>query len=179
MDRESEASAAIAADRRARLLERRKLAQLRLHRAELSRTFRSVGRILCEREVRFSKLMPSRCREALGPLIGGPGRDERLLWDHVPGRRCESWTSDGHRDALVRQALSTCTDAATPVAIVWHTATAGLRISADDLAAHAAPILDAERDTIWIVAAHGGPWLIEVAFWDKEVCFAPSMPVFG
>jgi hypothetical protein len=177
MDRESEASPAIAPDRRARLVEKRRLAQLRLSRALLSRAFRSVGRILCERDVRFSKLMPSRCVEVLGPLVSGPGQDERLLWDRVPGRSCDTWTSNEHRDDLLRQALSACTHADAPVAVIWHPASAGLRIGAPDLAAHAAPILDGEPGTIWIVAAHGGPWLIEIAFWDKEVCFARSMPV--
>ena len=148
-----------------------------MHRAELSGAFRSVGRILCDHDVRFSKLMPSRCREALGPLTSGPGRDERLLWNRVPGRSCETWTSKEQRDDLVRQALSACTDASASVAVIWHTVNAGLRIRARDLAAHASPILEVQPGTIWIAAAQGGPWLIEVAFWDQEVCFAPSMPV--
>jgi hypothetical protein len=63
------------------------------------------------------------------------------------------------------------------VAVVWSPFHAGLRIRALDLARYATTVLDAETE-VWIVAAVGGPWLIEVSHWDHEVCHTRSMPVF-
>jgi hypothetical protein len=165
-------------DRRTRLTEKRRLAQLRRERAAVSATFRRVARGLCGRGVRFSKLVPERCREALGPLASGPGRDERLLWSPIPNGTCARWQSEAERDALLREALAGCTDSAARVAVIWHPFEAGLTIGAADLAAHAPLVLAESADTIWIVAANGGPWLIELAYWDREVCWTPRMPVF-
>jgi hypothetical protein len=164
--------------RRARLVERRRLAQLRIRRAELSATFRHLGRILCERGVRFSKLVPERCREALGTLASGPGEDERLLWGPIRNGVCSPWSSDPHRDSLLRSALAACARDDEAVAVVWHPCRAGLRIRAGDLASQSAAILGELHDTVWIVAAAGGPWLIEVAYWDGELCYTPAMPLF-
>lgn len=166
-------------DRRAKLVEKRRLAQVRRERQNVSATFRRVAPSLCEHGLRFSKLVPERCREALGTLASGPGRDERLLWGDVPGGTCVRWEDKARRDAHVRRALACCVAPTSSVVVIWHPFQAGLRLRAADLAAHAAPVLDAAGDTIWIVAAEGGPWLIEVVFWDREVCWAPNMPVFG
>ncbi len=165
-------------DRRTRLTEKRRLAQLRGERAAASATFRRVAPALCARGVRFSKLVPERCREALGPLASGPGRDERLLWAPIPNGVCAGWESESERDELLREALAACTSAAARAAVIWHPFEAGLSLAAADLALHAEPILAESADTIWIVAAAGGPWLIEVAYWDREVCWTPRMPVF-
>lgn len=165
-------------DRRTRLTEKRRLAQLRRERAAVSATFRRVARTLCERGVRFSKLVPERCREALGPLASGPGRDERLLWAPIPNGTCAGWESEAERDELLHEALSYCTNARARVAVIWHPFEAGLSVAAADLAAHAPLILEEGGETIWIVAASGGPWLIELAYWDREVCWTPRMPVF-
>ena len=166
-------------DRRTRLVEKRRLAQLRRERSQRSATFRRVGRILCERGLRFSKLVPARCREALGRLASGPGRDERLLWDEVPDSTCAAWASDAERDSLLREALAGCAPGGEAVALVWHPFEAGLRIAAADLAEAAGAVLDQSHDTVWIVAAAGGPWLIEIAYWDREVCWTRSMPQWG
>lgn len=132
--------------------------------------------MLCERGVRFSKLVPERCRTALGRLASGPGQDERLLWHWIGNAAGSIWTAKAERDALLGEALAACAAPETPVAVVWHPFRAGLRLRAADLAANAAPVLDATGETVWIVAAEGGPWLIEVAFWDREICWTPAMP---
>jgi hypothetical protein len=62
--------------------------------------------------------------------------------------------------------------------VIWHPFEAGPGLAAADLAAYAPPIPAESADTIWIVAASGGPWLIEIAYWDREVCWTPRMPVF-
>ncbi|HEY0414191.1 MAG TPA: hypothetical protein VGD66_13735 [Allosphingosinicella sp.] len=167
-------------DRRARLAEKRRLAQLRRARATASAAFRGVAPALRAAGVKCSKLVPARCREALGPLTGGPGEDERLLWAPIPNGTCARWTSAADRDALLREALARCAAPDAKVAVVWHPYEAGLALRAADLAAQASPILDAGHGgTIWIVAAQGGPWLIEAAFWDRELCWTPAMPLFA
>jgi hypothetical protein len=55
---------------------------------------------------------------------------------------------------------------------------AGLRLRARDLAGHAALVLEDVYQAVWIVAAGGGPWLVELSFRDREVCSTPSMPLF-
>lgn len=154
------------------------MAQLRLKRASLSGTFREVAPVLCRRGVRFSKLVPERCRSALGRLASGPGQDERLLWGPIGNGVCAWWSSDAERDSLLASALAECAAPGTPVAVVWNPFRAGLRIRSGDLAAHAAAILDPVHETVWIVAADGGAWLVEVAFWDRELCYTKAMPRF-
>lgn len=166
--------------RRARLIERRRLAQIRAQRAALSEAFRAVAPGLRARGVRCAKLMPERCRTALGRLASGPGRDERLLWKPIPNGVCRPWQTERERDSLLAAGLAACAAPETPVAVVWHPCRAGLRLAASALAANAAEIINASAgDTIWIVAADGGPWLIEIAYWDREICWTPRMPVWA
>lgn len=156
------------------------MALLRAERAAISGTFRAVAPALRASGVRGSKLVPARCREALGRLASGPGQDERLLWAPIPNGTCRGWEDDGERDSLLREALTACAAAESRVAVVWHPFQAGLSLAAADLARNAGPILDAGGgETIWIVAAGGGPWLIEVAYWDRELCWTPEMPVWA
>jgi hypothetical protein len=163
--------------RRDRLRERQRLAKLRRARQAVSATFRAVAQRLCERGVRFSKLVPERCREALGMLTSGPGEDERLLWAPIPNGTCAGWESEAERDALLREALAACTAPDAKVAVVWHPYEAGLRLRAADLADCAALVLDAGGGgTTWIVGGDGGRWLIEAAWWDREICWTPAMP---
>jgi hypothetical protein len=167
--------------RRARLAEKRRMGQLRLERQRVSAKFRAVAPLLCERSLRFSRLAPERCRAALGPLTGGPGQDERLLWAPIANGTCRSWETQAERDALLGEALAGCGAAGEArVAVIWHPFESGLRIGAGDLARHAGPVLElGGGGTIWVVAAEGGPWLIEMAYWDREVCWTPSMPIFA
>jgi hypothetical protein len=163
--------------RRNALLEKRRLLRLRHARRDVSASFRRVACGLRREGVRCAKLMPEACRHALGTLASGPGRDERLDWTVIRNGSCRTWTSDEERNRLVASALAACTRPEARVAVVWSPFSAGLRIGADDLARHADAILD-EATEIWIVAADGGPWLIEVSHWDREVCHTRSMPLF-
>ena len=166
-------------ERRQRLEEKRRLAQLRRQRAAVSEAFRRVGRQLCARGVPFAKLMPAAGRDALGPLTSGPGRDERLDWTWIPNGVCTAWHAEAERDALLREALACCARPETRVAVIWHPHQAGLRLRAGDLAAEAGVVLAEAWEATWIVAAEGGPWLIEVnRLGQREVCFTRSMPLF-
>lgn len=163
-------------DRRAQLLLKRRHLLLRQERANASRTFRTVAPLLCEREIRFAKSTPEQCRRSLGTLADGPGQDERLLWTHLEEGVCRPWADRDERDRLLKDALAACTAPDETVAVIWHTHEAGLRLKSRDLAEHSALILDPHGDTIWIVAAAGGRWLIELAYWDRELCYIRSMP---
>jgi hypothetical protein len=166
--------------RRARLVEKRRLAQLRARRAAVSAVFRRVAPGLRAAGTRCSKLVPERCLTALGDLTSGPGEDERLLWAPIGNGTCPRWESAAERDWRLREALADCTGPEARVAVLWHPYEAGLSLRAADLARHAGPILDAGGGgTTWIVAADGGRWLIEVAYWDRELCWTPDMPVWG
>lgn len=162
--------------RRGGLVEKRRLAQLRARRAAESATFRSVAPALRKAGVRCSKLVPERCRAALGDLTSGPGEDERLLWAPIAGGICRLWGGAKERDALVREALAACAAPEARVAVVWHPFEAGLSLRAADLARHASAIGGVGGGTIWIVAAEGGRWLIEIAYWDREICWTKAMP---
>lgn len=120
--------------------------------------------------VQARRLSPAQVQAALGDLTSGPGQDERLLWSAIPQGVCRPWRDAAERTALIREALSACCDGAAKVAVVWHPCSAGLRVRADDLARHAALILDGSPE-IWLCDAAGGGWLIEIARFDKEVCW--------
>ena len=167
------------APRRDALIEKRRLLQLRRQRQERSRAFREIAPRLRAAGVRCSKLVPERLAAILGPVLSAPGQDERLLWEPIPDGHCRLWASAGERDLLLRQALHACTAPQERVAVAFHTAQAGLLISAADLSRHAPLILDDRPDTIWIVAAAGGPWLIELAYWDRELCYTTNLPIFA
>jgi hypothetical protein len=165
--------------RRAKLVEKRRMAQLRTERQRVATTFRKVAPVLRGLGLHFTRLSPEACRAALGRLTAGPGQDERLLWGPIANGSCRSWESPAERDALLAEALAGCgATGEARVAVVWHPFQAGLGMRGADLARHPAPLLDPVADTVWIVAAEGGPWLIEVAFWDRELCWTPKMPRF-
>jgi hypothetical protein len=94
----------------------------------------------------------------------------------VPGHVCRAWSAKEERDALVREGLAQCAAPGSTVAVIWHTSQPGLSIRASDLAAHAGAVLEGWGDTVWIVASGGGSWLIEIAYWDREVCWSRHMP---
>ena len=120
--------------------------------------------------MRCRRLSPPRVQAALGALTSGPAQDERLLWTAIPHGVCRGWRDEAERTARVGEALAVCCDPDAKVAVVWHPASAGLRLRADDLMRHAASILDASPE-VWICAADGGDWLIEIARFDREVCW--------
>lgn len=165
-------------ERRRRLTERRRMAQLRRERAGLSEGFRRVARVLCDAGMRFSKLMPVHHGRMLGHLASGPGADEELDFGWIPGAQTSRWNDEGQRDSLCRRALAAVAGNDEPVAVIWHPARAGIRLKASVLRSHMPLLLDEGRgDATWIVSARGGPWLIQVGFWSATVGYAANVPV--
>jgi len=166
--------------RREALIEKRRLLQLRQKRHEMSRIFREIAPSLRAAGVRCAKLMPERLRAILGPVLVAPGEDERIVWAPIPDGVCRRWSSPGERDLLLRQALHACVPPEERVAVAFHTHQAGLFVSAADLSRHAPMILEAAApETVWIVAAAGAPWLIELSYWDSELCYTANLPLFA
>jgi hypothetical protein len=166
-------------DRRVKLEEKRRHLQLRQRRAEEARTFRRVAPALCARGIRFARATPLQGRRALGTLASGPGRDERLIWDGIPGAVCTKWRSAEEGDRLLADALDACTAPDSRVTMIWHPREAGLRMRAADLAACAQLAIDSIGGAAWIVDAAGGPWLIEISLSDGEICYSRTMPGQG
>ena len=161
---------------RARAIEKRKLLQQQRKRQHVSDVFRRVGCKLRGEGVRFTKLMPATAQTALGTLASGPGRDERLLWEPIPNATCRQWDTERQRANLIAEAVAACTTLDAPVAVIWHTAKAALRLSAANLCTHSAIVLGEGSYATWIVDARGAGWLIEVAGFDQEVCWTRAMP---
>lgn len=149
--------------------------QQRLRRADESRTFRALAPELCAIGVRFSKLPPQGCVRALGTLIDGPGQDERLLWAYIAAGQCRSWSTSSERDGILRTALIALSAPADAIAVIWHPAQAGLSIRSDLLQQSLAIVFAGLSETIWLVAANGGKWLIEVSVSDHEICWTPAV----
>lgn len=162
--------------RRDQLAARRQLAQLRLARGRASATYRALSPLLCQQGARFARLPPVACDAALQGLTDGPGQDERLLWGDVPGARCRPWADAADRNALIAAALAEVAAPATRIAVIWEPTSAGLLIRHQQLRPVIGALFDQLHGTIWLVAANGGPWLIEVSLMDDEICWAPVMP---
>lgn len=162
-------------ERRDALSRKREHLRQRLRRTDESRTFRALAPELCALGVRFSKLPPQGCVRALGTLIDGPGQDERLLWTYIAAGQCRSWSTSSERDGILRTALVALSTPADAIAVIWHPAQAGLRIRSDLLQQSVATVFAGLSETIWLVAAKGGEWLIEVSVSDCEICWTPTV----
>jgi hypothetical protein len=163
---------------RQRLLEKRRMAQARRSRAELSVAFRNVAPVLCGAGHRFSKLMPAANRRLLGALASGPGADEELDFNWIPGAQTSRWSDKGERDLLCCRALRAVAGDDERVAVIWHPAKAGIRLAASALRSQVTLLLDeGGGDTIWIVSGRGGHWIIQVAFWSGTVSYAKNVPL--
>jgi hypothetical protein len=162
---------------RARLVERRLLAQKRSRRQELSRAFRNVSPALRAAGVRFSRLPPAANDRVLGSLTCGPGQDEELDFSRLPEAFTKPWASSEARDVLCGAALADLVPGEAAVAVVWHPSSSGLRIGAADLISQMAPVLDeGNGDTTWIVSATGGRWLIQIGYWSRTVSWTRNVP---
>ena len=160
------------ASARDRLLQRRRLLQLRHERQELSRQFRELAPRLCADGLRFSTSMPASSRRHLGRLSTVPARDERVDWVLVPEGECHAWTDAAECAALLARAFHACGVAGNaPVLVVFHTAEAALAIGAADLCAAWPGLHDALYASVWIVPRNGGGWLVEASLMDREVCW--------
>ncbi len=161
---------------RRRILEgRRELLKLKVRRADESRTFRAIAPELCALGVRFSKLPPVACVRALGTLIDGPGQDERLLWTEIGGGQCQHWSTGDERDRILRAALVALSSPSEAIAVIWHPVQTGLRIQSGALQQVLGTVFAELSETIWLVAANGGKWLIEVSITDREICWTPNV----
>jgi len=163
--------------RRNRLIERRRMMQIRQHRQALSGRFRRVARRLCAQGVRLSKSTPQANHRSLGPLAAGPGQDEELHFDWMYNASVANWSTEAEAADLVRVALAACARPDELTSVIWHSLEAGLRLKARDLAAHAELILDHADWTTWIVAAHPAPWLVQIGLRSQTVAFSPNVPV--
>ena len=165
---------------RRRILERkRELLKLKLHRGKESRTFRALAPELCALGVRFSRLPPRACVRALGTLVDGPGQDERLLWAEIARGRCQHWSTGDEKNGILRTALKALSSPSDAVAVIWHPVQAGLRIRSGALQQVIGTVFAELSETIWLVAANGGTWLIEVSTSDREICWTPIVTYRG
>lgn len=163
--------------RRNKLIERRRMMQIRQYRQSLSGRFRGVGRELCARGVRFSKSMPTASNRSLGPLASGPGQDEELQFEWMKNASIEWWDTPGEAANLLRGALAACALPDERVALIWNPFEAGLRLNAGDLAAQAEFLLEHADWTTWIVSASPSSWIIQVGDRSRTVAFSPNVPV--
>ncbi|HZG07625.1 MAG TPA: hypothetical protein VEZ70_01455 [Allosphingosinicella sp.] len=161
------------AGRREELKRRQALMQLRNRRHEVSRDFRAIAPHLCARGIRFAKLMPIACKRALGDLASGPGQDEQLDIASLPNGRTGGWETDEERASLLRAALDACCAPDTAVAVVISPFCAGIRMRAADAAEHEAILWAHCWRLLWIVAAQGDRWLIQVG--GSSGVFEPSV----
>jgi hypothetical protein len=161
------------AARREELKRRQALLQPRNWRHEVSQDFRAIAPHLCARGVRFAKLMPIACKRALGDLASGPGQDEQLDFAFTPGGRTDRWENDEERASLLRAALHACCAPDTAVAVVISPFCAGIRMRAADAAEHEAILWAHCWRLLWIVAAQGDRWLIQVG--GSSGVFEPSV----
>lgn len=159
--------------KRARVEERRRMLALRLVRQRASATFRTLAPQLCARGVRFRKLMPEQCRQALGPLLSLPAIDDQILRDSPAATRL-GWQSATELERCIKQALARCGPDHGRVAVIFHTAEAGLRMQAGDLAA-CADLWMLPPEHLWIVPAEGAGLLIEISRADGLLCFAQAL----
>lgn len=142
----------------------------RMRRIEEGRYLRPLLPVLRAAGVRGRRLAPEAVQRLVAPFAGLPGRDERLDWWSIPDGERRRHETDQDRDAAMREALSACSRPGERLAVIWHTHAAGFRLRAEDLLACLAPILDAAPE-VWIVSADHPDWIIEVARFDREVCW--------
>lgn len=163
---------------RARLLERRRLAQKRNERQQYSATFRAVSPGLRAEDLRFARLPPVANQRLLEPFASTPGKDEEFVFDGIPAATTHAWLSFDQRDILCRTALIGLAPADRAVAVIWHPYTSGLRIRVTDLTSQITPVLDAGNGgAIWIVPVAGEGWLIQIGFWSRTVSWVPGVPI--
>ena len=162
-------------ERRAALENRRHMAQRRLSRQEWSRDFRQLAPALCKAGVRFAKLVPQVTTRLLGTMTDAPGQDERFSWEQIEGGQRHAYATIAERDAFLARALADCALPASRVAVIFHPASAGVRLAAADIPQHA-PLLFDIAPQLWLIDGQGGQWLIEIDRFDQEVCWSRTMP---
>lgn len=173
MPRAVTTQASILAERRAELQRRRELAQLRRRRQVESKFYRRLAPKLCSAGVsQFSRVPAIECARLMNNFSHLPAQDERLIWWDISGSRCASWEEFEDRDEILLAALKDCTVPDERLVVIQHTSEAGLSILGASLVATVSEVLFAAQETVWIISKAGRPWIIEVSFTDKEVCYA-------
>ncbi len=146
----------------------------RLARAREGEYIRPLIPNLRQPRTRCSRVSVRALAPILAPIMALEGRSERVDWSRLPGGVCHAWEAWPERDALFRRALAELTGRDDRVVAIWHPLSAGLRLRARDADRLAPQILDAATE-VWILPAERPGWLIEVARFDQEVCYAPSL----
>ena len=163
-------------DKRAQLLQRRRMLQLRLEREDVSRQFRGVAPALRARGLRFRKLLPAFLSPWLRVLARLPGRDERIFWPEVGDGACATWQDDRDCAAALERALRACEGLDGRVMLVFHPAQAALVSGARDLVGAWEALHEALYEATWLVPMDRRPWLIEISPADYELCFVTDVP---
>lgn len=161
---------------RYRLLQRRRMLQLRLERQEHTRQFRGIAPALHARGLRFRKLLAASLSPWLAVTARLPGRDERIDWPLVPDCSCHAWQDASECARQLERALLACAGLEGRVLVVFNPFEAALVIHARDLVAAWPDIHDALYESTWIVPCDRRPWLIEVSPSDRELCYAAEVP---
>lgn len=157
---------------REQLIKKRELAQLRRKRQLESAFYRSIAPKLCDTKVaHFCRVPAVDCARLMDRFSHLPAQDERLTWWDIQGSQRAPWDGPVERDDLVREALRACAQTDERVVLIQHTSEAGLSIGSTDLVKNLPDVLSAANGTVWITSKWAKPWLVEVSFTDKEVCY--------
>lgn len=161
-------------DRRVAATQKRAMLQLRQQRQACSIQARRIAGLLCENGIGSVRVPPGQIVPLLGSKLAQPAIDERFAWPQIAGATISSFEATEQATALLRKALARFTDADDRVVVVFHTHESALRLGAGELIAHMPVILSATWE-FWLVAAAGGPWLIDYCSRDNEVCWSATM----
>ncbi|MCU0891293.1 MAG: hypothetical protein MUE77_06015 [Sandarakinorhabdus sp.] len=163
--------------RRARLVERQRMAVKRRERQEYSVSFRAILPRLQAAGLRFSRLPPVANQQLVEQFAFIPIEDEEFTLKGLPAASSFAWSSFAERDGLCRAALMALTPADASLAVIWHPYMSGLRIRTADLISQIGPVLDAGNgQATWIVPVSGEPWLVQIGFWSRTVSWVSATP---
>jgi hypothetical protein len=162
-------------DKRARLLQRRRMLQLRVEREGWCRQFRTLAPALCAGGLRITKRLPAFLSPWLAVTRRLPGRDERIFWPEVPNGVWQPWDDAAQCAALLESALRACGGLEGRVLVVFHPAEAALVIGARDLVAAWPTLHAALYDSTWIVPEDRRPWLVEVCPGDRDLGYVTAV----
>ena len=162
-------------DKRAQLLQRRRMLQLRIDREGWCRQFRGIAPALRGRGLPISKRLPAQLSPWLAVTQRLPGRDERIFWPEVPNGVLRAWDDAAECVTLLESALRACGGLDGRVLVVFHPAQAALLIHARDLVAAWPLMHDALYEETWIVPEDRRPWLVEVSPGDRDLGYVTEV----
>ena len=159
---------------RERLEARKQRLRATLIRSRDGEYLRPLVTTLRQPPTRCSRVSVRALASILGPVMALEGKGDRIDWAQLPEGACNVWDTRPDRDALFRRALGELARPTDRIIVAWHPLRAGLRIRAGDADRLAPDILDAAPD-LWVVPADRPGWLIEVAHFDHQVCYARTL----